>query len=241
MWKTARLRWFVAALLVLAYVLAAGPAGAQDSTSAALAAQLAELMTNAELDALAGTDSTGEDRFVAALVFPGQLLVVSARYEVPIYVEDKIANGEYREVYIDLNAASIGGTKVLVVDVGANGLRTTAATVDLFDGRVRGRAVRWRLGSTGAAGGGVYEGLFGGRPAVHPDVEGADCARAVSPRVRLKARGRRSRRPSRLRGRPLVANRSAPVLHLPNTFAGDPNPLARPQGRSTNSHAAAVC
>ena len=134
MWKTARLRWFVAALLVLAYVLAAGPAGAQDSTSAALAAQLAELMTNAELDALAGTDSTGEDRFVAALVFPGQLLVVSARYEVPIYVEDKIANGEYREVYIDLNAASIGGTKVLVVDVGANGLRTTAATVDLFDG-----------------------------------------------------------------------------------------------------------
>ena len=131
MWKTARLRWFVAALLVLAYVLAAGPAGAQDSTSAALAAQLAELMTNAELDALAGTDSTGEDRFVAALVFPGQLLVVSARYEVPIYVEDKIANGEYREVYIDLNAASIGGTKVLVVDVGANGLRTT---VDLFDG-----------------------------------------------------------------------------------------------------------
>ena len=131
MWKTARLRWFVAALLLLAYVLAAGPAGAQDSTSAALAAQLAELMTNAELDALAGTDSTGEDRFVAALVFPGQLLVVSARYEVPIYVEDKIAKGEYREVYIDLNAASIGGTKVLVTDAGANGLH---AADDMFDG-----------------------------------------------------------------------------------------------------------
>ena len=134
MWKTARLRWFVAALLVLAYVLAAGPAGAQDSTSAALAAQLAELMTNAELDALAGTDSTGEDRFVAALVFPGQLLVVSARYEVPIYVEDKIAKGEYREVYIDLNAASIGGTKVLVTDAGANGLHAADDAVDMFDG-----------------------------------------------------------------------------------------------------------
>ena len=134
MWKTARLRWFVAALLVLAYVLAAGPAGAQDSTLAALAAQLAELMTNAELDALAGTDSTGEDRFVAALVFPGQLLVVSARYEVPIYVEDKIAKGEYREVYIDLNAASIGGTKVLVTDAGANGLHAADDAVDMFDG-----------------------------------------------------------------------------------------------------------
>ena len=132
--KTDRLRWSVAALLVLAYVLAAEPAGAQNSTSAPLAAQLAKLMANAELGALAGKDSTGEDRFVAALTFQGQLLVVSARYEVPIYVEDKIANGEYREVYIDLNAASIGGTKVLVVDVGANGLRTAAATVDLFDG-----------------------------------------------------------------------------------------------------------
>ena len=95
--------------------------------------QLAELMANADLDALAGKDSTGEDRFVAALAFPGQLLVVSARYEVPIYVEDKIAKGEYREVYIDLNAASIGGTKVLVTDAGANGLRAMADTVDMFD------------------------------------------------------------------------------------------------------------
>ena len=134
MWKTARLCWSVVAFLVVACVLAAGPAGAQDSTSAPLATQLAELMANADLDALAGKDSTGEDRFVAALAFPGQLLVVSARYEVPIYVEDKIAKGEYREVYIDLNAASIGGTKVLVTDAGANGLRAMADTVDMFDG-----------------------------------------------------------------------------------------------------------
>jgi hypothetical protein len=134
MWKTARLRCSVAACVVLACVLAAGPAGAQDPTSAPLAAQLAELMADAELDALAGKDSTGEDRFVAALAFPGQLLVVSARYEVPLYVEAKIAKGEYREVYIDLNAASIGGTKVLVTDAGANGLRATADTVDMFDG-----------------------------------------------------------------------------------------------------------
>ena len=132
MWKTARC-WSVVVFLVVACVLAAGPAGAQDSTSAPLAAQLTELMANADLDALAGKDSTGEDRFVAALAFPGQLLVVSARYEVPIYVEDKIAKGEYREVYIDLNAASIGGTKVLVTDAGANGLRAMADTVDMFD------------------------------------------------------------------------------------------------------------
>ena len=134
MLETALLRWSVTASLVLVCVLAAGPAGAQDSTSAPLAAELVEFMTDAELDALAGKDSTGEDRFVAALAFPGQLLVVSARYEVPIYVEDKIAKGEYREVYIDLNAASIGGTKVLVTDAGANGLHAYGAAVDVFDG-----------------------------------------------------------------------------------------------------------
>ena len=132
--KTALLCWPVAALLVFAFVLEAGPAGAQDSTSAPLAAELAELMTNAELDALAGKDSTGEGRFVAVLAYPGLLLVVSARYEVPIYVEDKIAKGEYREVYIDLNAASISGTKVLVTDSGANGLHADDDTVDMFDG-----------------------------------------------------------------------------------------------------------
>ena len=123
----------VAALLVAVLVLVSGPAMAQESASAPLAVQLAELMANAELDSVAGRDSAGEDRFVAALAFPGQLLVVSARYEVPIYVEEKIASGQFREVYIDLNAASIAGTKVLVTDAGANGLVADDDSVDMFD------------------------------------------------------------------------------------------------------------
>lgn len=132
--RTAPPRWSTATMLVAALVLTAGPAVAQDSASAPLAAQLAELMANADLDAVAGKDSTDEDRFVAALAFPGQLLVVSARYEVPIYVEEKIASRQFREVYIDLNAASIAGTKVLVTDAGANGLVADDDSVDMFDG-----------------------------------------------------------------------------------------------------------
>ena len=127
-------RSFFAVILIGAFGLTPRIGSGQESASAPMAAQLAELMANAELDSVAGKDSIDEDRFVAALAFPGQLLVVSARYEVPIYVEEKIASGQFREVYIDLNAASIAGTKVLVTDAGANGLNADDDSVDMFDG-----------------------------------------------------------------------------------------------------------
>lgn len=130
----------VAAVLVLAAAVPAGRALAQESESAALAAELTGLLGAAQLDAIAARDTDGDDRFVAALSFPGSLLVVSARYEVPLYVEQKIAAGEYREVYIDLNAASIPQTKVLITDTGADGLaggRDSADMVDTGSGPVR--------------------------------------------------------------------------------------------------------
>ena len=114
-------------------VLLVGPAVAQQSESAVLAAELSELMVGGQLDAVACKDTVDDDRYVAALAFPGQLLVVSARYEVPLYVEEKIENRQFREVYIDLNTASIGGTKILVTDVGANGLLANDAGVDRYD------------------------------------------------------------------------------------------------------------
>ena len=134
MLRTVLCRWPIANGLVAAFVLLSGPAAAQESASAPLAAQLAELMSSSQLEAVAGKDSTDEDRYVAGLAFPGQLLVVSARYEVPIYIEEKIATRQFREVYIDLNTASIAGTKVLVTDAGANGLRASDDAVDMFDG-----------------------------------------------------------------------------------------------------------
>ena len=127
-------RWLPAVLVGLMLAVS-GQAGAQTSMSGPLAAELAETLTAANLGAVAARDAEGgdDDRFVAALAFPGQLLVVSARYEVPIYVVEKIDAEEYREVYIDLNAASIANTKILVTDVGADGLAAGGGTVDVYD------------------------------------------------------------------------------------------------------------
>ncbi len=122
-----------AVVAALAAVAVAGPARAQESESAPLAAELAELLGAAQLGAIAAKDSADDDRFVAALSFPGSLLVVSARYEVPLYVEQKIADRQYREVYIDLNAASIPQTKVLITDTGADGLTADDDSADMVD------------------------------------------------------------------------------------------------------------
>ena len=123
-------RWLLP-LLVAVLLGASGPAGAQTSMSSPLATELAEVLAAANLDAMAARDGTS-DRFMAALAFPGQLLVVSARYEAPVYVVEKIGAQQYRDVYIDLNAASIANTKILVTDVGADGL-AGGGTVDVYD------------------------------------------------------------------------------------------------------------
>ena len=96
------------------------PANAQES--APLASQLTELLGGRQLDAFAAKDTLDEDRFVAVLAYPSQLLVVSARYEAPVLIHQKIASEQYRDVYIDLNTASIADTKVLVTDSGADGM-----------------------------------------------------------------------------------------------------------------------
>ena len=140
-----RCRRLVASLLVgfaglSGPVMAQPPAAAQPASSAMAsessdpAVELARLMSAQQLDSVAGKDTEGADRFVAALAFPGQLLVVSARYEVPMYVNEKIANADYREVYMDLNAASIANTKILVTDSGADGLSADGEVVDVYDG-----------------------------------------------------------------------------------------------------------
>ena len=101
--------------------LVAGSAQAQKSATAAR--QLAEVMDRLKMDSIAAPDPAAPDRFVAALYFPdAQLLVVSAQYSVPSLLNEKLAKKDYRDVYIDLNAASVQGSKVFVMDHGADGL-----------------------------------------------------------------------------------------------------------------------
>lgn len=103
----------------------AGLAHAQDtSKSLALAKELTQLLDQAKLDAIAAKDPSAPDTFVAALYFPGsQLLVVGAKYQVPVLLNEKIAKKEYRDVYTDLNSAYVEGSKCFVMDIGADGLK----------------------------------------------------------------------------------------------------------------------
>ncbi len=95
----------------------------QPPTSATVAASLTSALDAAKLDSLAAPDPANPGVFVGTLYFPGlQLLVVSAKYSVPVLLTDKIAKKEYRDVYLDLNSASDPSTKIFIEDLGANGL-----------------------------------------------------------------------------------------------------------------------
>ena len=115
------------AWLALSFALASGSvslATAQSaSRSAAAAKQLTEALDRLKLDAIAAPDPSDPGAFVAALYFQGgQLLVVSAKYSAPSLITDKLAKKDYRDVYIDLNAASIAGSKIFVMDQACDGL-----------------------------------------------------------------------------------------------------------------------
>jgi hypothetical protein len=114
-------------LLLVAVVLVAilpSLALAQESKSTPLVKELTQLLDGRKLDAIAAKDPSGPDVYVAALYFQGsQLLVVQARYSVPQILNEKLAKKDYREVYTDLNSASIEGSRALMIDSGADGLR----------------------------------------------------------------------------------------------------------------------
>jgi hypothetical protein len=113
----------VASSLALVTLAVASPALAQDSKSSTAAKQLAETMDRLKLDSIAAMDPSEKDTFVAALYFQGaQLLVVSAQYTAPSLLVSKLEKKEYRDTYIDLNAASVPASKIFVMDHGADGL-----------------------------------------------------------------------------------------------------------------------
>ena len=130
----------VAAVIVL---IAGITTAAQESASAGLAQQLVAALEEAQLSSIAARDSEGDsegNRFVGALFFPGRLLVASARFDVTLYVGDKLAARNYMDVYIDVNTASIAESKVLITDGGANGLSANDPTDST---NIGGRLVRF--------------------------------------------------------------------------------------------------
>ena len=102
----------------------ATPAWAQqEPKSAAPVKELAQLLSSRKIDSIAARMPDSREEFVGALAFPGQLMVVWAKTSAPSVVNEKILKKEYREVYIDLNSASIVDTRHFVTDLGPDGLR----------------------------------------------------------------------------------------------------------------------
>ena len=111
------------ALAVLVVLSLSAAALAQESKSGPLAKQLTAALEAAKLDSIAAKDPNAADIFVAALYFPGQLLVVSAKYTVPQLLDARLGKKEFRDTYIDLNSASVPESKVFIQDSGADGLK----------------------------------------------------------------------------------------------------------------------
>jgi hypothetical protein len=99
------------------------PASAQEAKSAAAARELAQLMGSKKMDSIAARMPDDRDQFVSALTFPGTLMVVWAKTSAPAVVNEKLIRKEYREVYMDLNSASIADSKHFVTDIGADGIK----------------------------------------------------------------------------------------------------------------------
>jgi hypothetical protein len=105
-------------------IASAAAAAAQDAKSGPLAQQLAAALDAGHLDSLAAKDPSDPDTFIGVLYFKGvQILAVSAKYSAPSLLADKIAQKNYRDVYIDLNSASVPDSKVFIEDLGADGLK----------------------------------------------------------------------------------------------------------------------
>src|SRR5262249_58349701 len=105
-------------VLVCALTLPA-PASAQDSKSGPLAKELASAMDAGKLDSIAAKDAGAADVFVAALYFPGQLLVISGRYTAPQLLNDRLGKEGNRDVYMDLNVAAAADSKIFLQDPAA--------------------------------------------------------------------------------------------------------------------------
>jgi hypothetical protein len=120
-------------VLLCVAALVPSAAVAQQSKTGTLAAEVIRLLETRKLDSIAARGAA-PDEYVGALYFPGsQLLVVGAMYTSSARMDLLLGARQYREVYIDLNSASVPQTKVFISDLGANGLRSDRDGNQPFD------------------------------------------------------------------------------------------------------------
>ena len=111
------------AVVVLVVVCLPAWASAQVSKSQAAAKELASVLDGKKLGAIAVKLPSDPDRYAAALYFPGaQLLVIAGKYPAPTLLDPRIAQKQYRDVYMELSGTVAKESKIFVLDMGAPGL-----------------------------------------------------------------------------------------------------------------------
>jgi hypothetical protein len=123
MFRALRLPLASAALVAIAAGVFTAPASAQNaSKSAALAKELVDLLEAKKVTSIAARDPIEKDRFIAAMTYPGQLMVVTGKYTVPVLLDEKISFGKFMDVYVELNGAAVPSSKIFFEDQFADGL-----------------------------------------------------------------------------------------------------------------------
>ena len=103
----------------------------RESKSAELAAELKQLL---EARSLTNMAAAQKDGYVGALYMPGvQLLVVGGKVNSGERMEYLLKEKSYKEAYQDLNSASDRASKILISDLGADGLKFKREKDQPFD------------------------------------------------------------------------------------------------------------
>jgi hypothetical protein len=93
-----------------------------ETTSPRLAKSVVRLLQSAPLTAFAAADPDRRGHFVAALYVPEQLLLIVAAHPDVSAIDARIAAGQYRDVYLDLQGTPSPQGRFFVVDADADGL-----------------------------------------------------------------------------------------------------------------------
>lgn len=112
----------IVGIVALVSATLVSPARAEDWQSRQASQLLLERMTAHDADAVAVRDPERPERFIAALRLPGQLLVVSATHPATDLVANRVEQGQFREVYMDLQGTPARDSKFFVHDMAADGI-----------------------------------------------------------------------------------------------------------------------
>lgn len=114
-------------------------AARQTPQSPALAKELVAELTKKKQDCVLAKDPEVAGQYIAALHLPGlQMLVVSAKFADPAGMEFRMFSGDCMGGYADLNAAVGGADRIVINDLGADGLVAVPKKDSPRDGISRG-------------------------------------------------------------------------------------------------------